>query len=389
MSNLCVKLPSKLDRYRLVLMTRRKSKPAKQTDNKSTQNGTKISVWSFPKNTLEDTLRIPQAIEQQNAGNPMKSDMLVKAVGFNSTSDWRFLDLLKSANLYGLVEGSGRIATVSMTSIGSDVVAPGSPTQRQEALLKAFRTVDDFRRVEEFYNGKKLPEDEFFENTLVREFNIPRERVQNFINIFTKNLEFLKAFQPEQKNPDLERVETEPIIIEDGDGLIRTKSLRMGDETKARTFLDTCFVMMPFGSWPDTYYREIFSHAIKDAGMEPLRADELFSTGTVIEQIWEQIEKAKILLADLTGKNANVFYELGLAHAAHKPVVFTTANLEDVPFDLRHLRVIVYDINDPFWGEKLRVSLAAYLKNAKSEPNKSIPQPFRIKNVDSASNPEK
>ncbi len=199
----------------------------------------------------------------------------------------------------------------------------------------------------------------------------------------------MKAFQPEQKNPDLERVETEPIIIEDGDGLIRTKSLRMGDETKARTFLDTCFVMMPFGSWPDTYYREIFSHAIKDAGMEPLRADELFSTGTVIEQIWEQIEKAKILLADLTGKNANVFYELGLAHAAHKPVVFTTANLEDVPFDLRHLRVIVYDINDPFWGEKLRVSLAAYLKNAKSEPNKSIPQPFRIKNVDSASNPEK
>jgi hypothetical protein len=111
--------------------------------------------------------------------------------------------------------------------------------------------------------------------------------------------------------------------------------------------------------------------------MEPLRADELFSTGTVIEQIWEQIQKSKILLADLTGKNPNVFYELGLAHAAHKPVVFTSANLDDVPFDLRHLRVIVYDIRDPSWGEKLKASLTAYLKNAKNEPEKSIPQPFR------------
>ncbi|MBU3668861.1 MAG: hypothetical protein FGM57_02755 [Candidatus Taylorbacteria bacterium] len=333
------------------------------------------AIWTFPKNTLEDALRIPQAIEQQNAGNPMKTDVLVKAVGFNSTSDWRFLDLLKSANLYGLVEGSGRQANVSITSIGNDVIAPGSPTQRQAALLSAFRQVEDFNKVEAFYKGKKLPEDEFFENTLVREFKIPRERVQSFIQIFTKNLEFLKAFKAGDNS--------QPIVDEqthqDSGSLVQSKKILSEDTEKGRTFLDTCFVMMPFGTWPDQYYKDIFSPAIKDAGMEPLRADELFSTGTVIEQIWEQIEKAKILLADLTGKNANVFYELGLAHAARKPVVFTTANLEDVPFDLRHLRVIVYDVNDPFWGDKLKASLSSYLKNAKNDPDKSIPQPFRLK----------
>jgi len=346
---------------------------SKEKLNKSNkEKASSKSVWTFPKNILEDALRIPQAIEQQNAGNPMKSDVLVKAVGFNSTSDWRFLDLLKSANLYGIVEGSGRIATVSITPLGNDIIAPGSPTQRQSALLKAFRTVEDFRKVEEFYKGKKLPEDEFFENTLVREFKIPRERVQSFIQVFTKNLEFLKAFKAGDPS--------QPIAEETGQtsgSLVQSKRVSAEDSGKGRTFLDTCFVMMPFGEWPDLYYKEIFSPAIKEAGMEPLRADELFSTGTVIEQIWEQIEKAKILLADLTGKNANVFYELGLSHAARKPVVFTTANLDDVPFDLRHLRVIVYDVNDPFWGDKLKVSLTAYLKNAKSDPTKSIPQPFR------------
>ena len=127
----------------------------------------------------------------------------------------------------------------------------------------------------------------------------------------------------------------------------------------------------------DIYYREIFVPAIKEAGLEPVRADELFSTGSVIEQIWEQISRAKVLLADLTGKNANVFYELGLSHAANKPVVFTTGQLENVPFDLRHLRVAVYDVRDPAWGDKLKASLNAYVRAAKAEPAKSVPQPFR------------
>jgi hypothetical protein len=135
--------------------------------------------------------------------------------------------------------------------------------------------------------------------------------------------------------------------------------------------------MMPFGQWMDAYYREIYVPAIREAGLEPVRADELFSTGSVIGQIWEQISRAKVLLADLTDKNANVFYELGLAHAANKPVIFTTGKLEDVPFDLRHLRVAVYDIRDPAWGKKLKATLAVYLKAAKADPGKSVPQPFR------------
>jgi hypothetical protein len=135
--------------------------------------------------------------------------------------------------------------------------------------------------------------------------------------------------------------------------------------------------MMPFGPWFDRYYQEIYAPAIREAGFEPVRADELFTTGSVVEQIWEQIEKAKILLADLSGKNPNVFYELGLAHAARQPVVFTAADVEDVPFDLRHLRVIVYDIREPEWAVKLRHSIADYLKNAMKDPDKSTPHPFR------------
>ena len=136
--------------------------------------------------------------------------------------------------------------------------------------------------------------------------------------------------------------------------------------------------MMPFGSWFDRYYQEVYVPAIKEAGLEPTRADELFSTGSVVEQIWEQISKSRVLLADLTDKNPNVFYELGLAHAASKPVVFTAARIDDVPFDLRHLRVIVYETRDPDWAPKLRKLITEYLRNTIKDPAKSIPHPFRV-----------
>jgi len=337
--------------------------------------GAKGKPWTFPKHTLEEAIQVAKAIEEKNGGNPMRADILVKAVGFQIPTDWRFLDLLKAANIYGLVTGSGGTATVSLEKIGQDIVAPSSPQQRRDALLKAFRNVEDFRRVDEFYKGKRIPEDEYFINTLTREFNIPRDRADKFIEVFTRNLQFLRAFDAQssaEARPTTAEVEAG---IPPDEGLVRTAS--RPKEPRIRQFLDTCFVMMPFGQWYDRYYQEIYVPAIRDAGFEPIRADELFSTGSVVEQIWEQIEKSKVLLAELTEKNANVFYELGLAHAAHKPVVFSAGRVEDVPFDLRHLRVIVYDIREPQWADKLKRLITDYLRNAAKDPARSIPHPFR------------
>ena len=70
-----------------------------------------------------------------------------------------------------------------------------------------------------------------------------------------------------------------------------------------------------------------------------------------------------------------VFSELGLAHAAKKPVVFTASQVDDVAFDLRHLRVIIYEVREPEWAARLKQSVTGYLRNASKEPGKSI-HPF-------------
>jgi hypothetical protein len=106
-----------------------------------------------------------------------------------------------------------------------------------------------------------------------------------------------------------------------------------------------------------------------------MRADaDIFGTGKIIDQIWRGITSAKILVAELTDRNPNVFYELGLAHALNKPVVLvcSRSSEQDVPFDLQHIRVIYYDMTDPFWGNKLIEKIAENILSAIKNPEEAL-----------------
>ncbi|MHC4696546.1 MAG: hypothetical protein ACYTFA_07385 [Planctomycetota bacterium] len=133
---------------------------------------------------------------------------------------------------------------------------------------------------------------------------------------------------------------------------------------------------MPFGSYFDGYYTNIYAPAITDAGLKPTRADDLYRPSTIVSDIWTQTNQAKLVLADLTGKNPNVFYELGLAHALAKPAILVTASMEDVPFDLRALRGLHYDKNQPRWGDTLKQNIVQAIQEIMAEPALSIPTAF-------------
>jgi hypothetical protein len=143
--------------------------------------------------------------------------------------------------------------------------------------------------------------------------------------------------------------------------------------------IGTCFVLMPFKEPFDTYYTLIIKPAVIAAGLEPLRGDSLFRPSPIMGDIWSMIQDAKVLVAELTEKNANVFYELGLGHAIGKPIVLMSETIDDVPFDLQPLRVILYDKDDPAWGVKLRAALIASLSETISDSASAVPPMFRKK----------
>lgn len=106
-----------------------------------------------------------------------------------------------------------------------------------------------------------------------------------------------------------------------------------------------CAVLMPFSEgWSDRIWSRVLQPRLVALGFTPIRADDLYGRD-IMEDIWQMILSAEVVLADITGRNANVFYELGLAHALGKEVVLLTQATDDIPFDLNRYRHIVYKDN--------------------------------------------
>lgn len=103
------------------------------------------------------------------------------------------------------------------------------------------------------------------------------------------------------------------------------------------------FVLMPF----DDEFNDIYKFGIKQACSEleiiAERVDEQFYSETMLERIYRQIDNADFIIADMTGKNPNVFYEVGYAHARGKLCALITKCAKDIPFDLQHHFHIIYD----------------------------------------------
>ncbi len=99
---------------------------------------------------------------------------------------------------------------------------------------------------------------------------------------------------------------------------------------------------MPFSKEFDDIYRLGIQESAKAAGIVAERVDELIYSESILERIYRQIDSADFIIADMTGKNPNVFYEVGYAHAKDKLCTLITQHADDIPFDLKHHRHLVY-----------------------------------------------
>ena len=328
----------------------------------------------YPRHSLERALRIPQAILEQNAGRSCTDGEAAKYLNRTAVKG-PFTVELNSGIKFGLLERPEK-GKVALTALGRKILRPQNPMDVVDGLRQAVLKAPDISDVYKHYRGENLPDPAFLDNALADTFHIPAEKVDEFRAIL---LESLQKAQLIEEHDGKQRVLD---FSQDGDtGATSGERLKkLGKQVKIGAG-DSCFVMMPFVKPHGTYYEAIYKPAIEKAGLKPMRADsEIFGAGKVMDQIWSGINSARVLLAELTTKNANVFYELGLAHALEKPVVLVSANEQDVPFDLHHIRVIYYDVNDPFWGNKLIDKVAENIMSALSNPEEAI---FKGKGADS------
>ena len=147
-----------------------------------------------------------------------------------------------------------------------------------------------------------------------------------------------------------------------------------------------CFVLMPFGRKTDaagrvtnfdSVFHKIIVPAVERAGLEPIRADEEKIGGTIHKPMFERLMLCHYAVADITGANPNVFYELGIRHAlrpASTVILFVDGTV--IPFDVALVRGISYRTDgagEPIDAEIPIAAIAAHLSAARNTPHDDSP----------------
>lgn len=154
----------------------------------------------FPKNSFEEALKVSQAIEDSNGGNPLPPQEIAIALKRGpGSSDFRVL--LSSSIKYGLTIGSFNSPRVSLTDLGRDIVEPKDDNSRRDAITTSILKPSSFVKVFGYYKGKKVPEKGFFENTVARDFGIPKKQAEVFVEIFMTNMKYLGAIKDTATGP--------------------------------------------------------------------------------------------------------------------------------------------------------------------------------------------
>lgn len=124
---------------------------------------------------------------------------------------------------------------------------------------------------------------------------------------------------------------------------------------------------MPFSDEFTDIYEIGIKPACKDSGAYCERVDEQTFVESILERIYNQIAKADIVIADMTGRNPNVFYETGYAHALNKRVILLTQNADDIPFDLKHYPHLVYGGKIVTLKSQLEPKIKWFVENPQSK----------------------
>ena len=105
----------------------------------------------------------------------------------------------------------------------------------------------------------------------------------------------------------------------------------------------SAFVIMEFSPPFEDLFAEVIRPVAQNCGLEAKKADDVLGPGVIIWDVIREIEEADVVIADITPINANVYYEIGYAHAMGKPTILLAERGKELPFDISGFRVLFYE----------------------------------------------
>ena len=318
----------------------------------------------YPVGPLEEAIVLAQEIYRLGAGEKVRRLNLFNSLGKSPDSSTSRL-MITNSNKYGFTKGGYQADFLELTEKGKvSVSGENSPVLSLKAKFEL--GVDDipvYKYLYEKYSGNKLPVISVISDLLIEQFkDITNNEANEFVETFIVNIKYLGLLQniagaerlitlehALEKIPHVDR------SVRDSNRTIDLIQIDSADKSVITygDFDNICFYITPIGAedsefrkHSDLFLENIIIPAIQGFNLKVVRADQIDKPGTITNQIIEYILKSKLVIADLSFHNPNVFYELALRHTCRLPTVQIIRKADFIPFDLSHSRTIQIDTTD-------------------------------------------
>lgn len=365
------------------------------------RRGRRRTVRPFPASSFKDAAELAEAtVEIAGGARAVRRITLFDHLGRSPESGASRQAVTNSAR-YGLTEGGYQADTLTLTDDGVMAVSSdASPRERARAQFGlAVEGIPPFKALYERFSNNRLPGQQVMRDFLTTEQALSDEDAKEAVELFIVNardigllqtlsgaeriltLEHMLDLLPAAADPRSHAESTENGIgpEESIAPVTRVAQTPTGDLN------NTCFYITPIGEeeseqrkHADLLLGQIVEPAIEALGIDltVLRADKMTRPGMISQQILQHVLGARLVVADLSFHNPNVFYELAIRHAMKLPTVLISRTAERVPFDIADLRVVRLDMTDIYTFvprmEAWRAELTQHARQALEQPDAAV-----------------
>jgi hypothetical protein len=348
---------------------------------------------TFPASSFDEPLNFAQAVYRIGSGQPVKRLTLFDQLG-KSPESGPSRQLIIDAGRYGLTKGGVQADSIELTAQGLAAV-DDQANRREQARARvelAIRQIEPFNELYEKFVGNKLPAKAVLIDA-ARDIGIAAELAAEAVDTFVVNLRFaglLKTLSGAERIIQVDMLLDEIPASSFSPAASRPPTVRSTGLMTAEhaKYESTCFYIAPIGEegsetrkHSDLFLGSLVEPAMEEFGISVVRADAIDQPGVITRQVIEYIMKSRLVIADLSYHNPNVFYELALRHAVKLPIVQIVRACDRVPFDVNQMRTIPIDTADSYSLvpkiESYRAEIANQVRRA-LEPDHVVDTPISI-----------
>lgn len=344
------------------------------------------TVRNFPASTFEDALDLAKSLLDFGAGQPVRRVSLFDHIG-KSPESGPSRQLITNANKYGLIKGSTQAEQLELTADGKKAVDDQiQPRERARARVNlAIIGVEPFAELYKKFTGLRLPAKAALTDA-IKEFGVDDDAAEEAVDTFVVNLRFVGLLQTLS---GADRIITIDHLLDEMPASPAGASNQIAAAPEPRNdlitsseahFESTAFYITPIGELGSEQreHSDLFLGSIIEPALEPLqltvvRADKIDRPGIITKQVIEYLFKSRLVIADLSYHNPNVFYELAIRHMLRKPVVQIMRNVDTIPFDVNQVRTITIDTGSIYKMvpqiDTYRSAIAAQVRRALESPD--------------------